>query len=31
MDYYGAPESLKALENLVAELVNELEWKKLKE
>ncbi len=28
MDYYGAPESLKTLENLVADLVNELEWVK---
>ena len=31
MDYYGAPKSLKALEKMVVELVNELKWEKYKE
>ncbi len=31
MDYYGAPDSLKALENAVADLIPELEWSKSNE
>ena len=31
MDYYGAPEALKKLEEEVARLLDELDWKKVSE
>ena len=31
MDYYGAPESLKSLENEVASLLDELDWERIEE